>query len=285
MIPKDPILLIVAVVPTDKTHRRSIRRSSAIGDPRLPGGKMESTLQALRAVAALSALLLIQTGCCTIDLTCNSGGCGNSCGPSFAKDPLFDGTLRHRVKGKIHSCANKVACAGGCGEVYWDESINDPAVCDRCDASGNWVGHRGACSPLFVQLSQLWGTPYRASCASSSCSTGSCASGTCVGHGALINHLRGHSDCPSCQQSHGFDHLDGAMEEGVIQHGETIHQGAPSHASPTPAKPRVIESDQSTAPSNAQHRMRLHQRQSQPDPNGKLSAQLVNGHKRLVSNP
>ncbi|MFM7931688.1 MAG: hypothetical protein ACKO9Q_28600, partial [Pirellula sp.] len=98
---------------------------------------MESNLQALRTVAVLAALALIQTGCCTIDLSCNSGGCSSGCGPGFAKapltrDPLFDGTLRHRVKGKIHSCANRVACAGGCGEVYWDESINDPAVCDRC---------------------------------------------------------------------------------------------------------------------------------------------------------
>ncbi len=248
---------------------------------------MESTLQALRNVAVLAALALIQTGCCTIDLSCNSGGCSSGCGPGFAKDPLakdplFDGTLRHRVKGKIHSCANRVACAGGCGEVYWDESINDPAVCDRCDDSGHWVGHSGSCSPWFVQFAQLWGTPYRASCP-----TGSCASGSCSGHGSLINHLRGnvgcrscgessgfeHSDCPSCQHGQAIDHQEGYIDQGV------------THPSPTPATPRMIEGDSSPSPSNAKHRMRLHQRPSQADPNGKLSAQLVNGHKRLVSNP
>jgi hypothetical protein len=104
-----------------------------------------------------------------------------------------------------------------------------------------------------------------------------------------MNHLRGnvacrscgestsyeHSDCPSCQHGHGIDHQDGYIDQGVMQ---------PS-PSPTPAAPRVLEGDHSPSPSNAQQRMRLHQRPSQADPNGKLSAQLVNGHKRLVSNP
>ena len=256
---------------------------------------MESTLRALRVGAMLSALALLQSGCCTIDLTCVSGACGHSYGPSVQRAPLFDGTLKHRVKGSIHSCANKIACAGGCGEVYWDETVNDPAVCDRCDYTGTGTAGCGTCSPWFVRLAKLWGTPYQASCG-----TASCSGGSCLGHGSLVNHLRGHrgcascgaghevaqADCPSCQHGTVHETYDAHSHGDVIHEGDVIHHGsAPSSLVPTPAKPRAIEGGESAAPSSAQQRMRLHQRPSHSDPNGRLSAQLVNGHKRLVSNP
>ena len=90
--------------------------------------------------------------------------------------------------------------------------------------------------------------------------------------------------------------LDGVHDQEVIydsgiHHGNVIHEGGyPSQPAPTPAnprvsEPRVSEGQQSAAPSSAQQRMRLHQRPSQTDPNGRLSAQLVNGQRRLVSNP
>lgn len=269
---------------------------------------MESTLRALRFGAILSALFSLQIGCCTIDLNCSSRNCSSGCGPRFERDPLFDGTLKHRVKGSIHSCANKIACAGGCGEVYWDESINDPAVCDSCGHLGVSSACGGSCSPWFVRLAKLWGTPYHASCSDGTCNDGSCASGSCLGHGALINHLRGHTrcgscthgtsvshnDCPSCQSgyTHGHDgHLDATIYEDRFHEG-SVHEGAlmqPSGAgvkhAPTPAKPKELQNAESSAPASAQNRMRLHQRAGQSDPNGRLSAQLVNGHKRLVSNP
>jgi hypothetical protein len=66
--------------------------------------------------------------------------------------------------------------------------------------------------------------------------------------------------------------------------GQTLSNPAPRPV-PTPAAPKVSSGLESATPSNAQNRMRLHQRAGQSDPNGRLSAQLVNGHKRLISTP
>lgn len=89
---------------------------------------------------------------------------------------------------------------------------------------------------------------------------------------------------------HGVHDQEVIYDSG-IHNGNVIHEGGyPSQPAPTPAnsrvsQPRESEGQQSTAPSSAQQRMRLHQRPSQTDPNGRLSAQLVNGQRRLVSNP
>ena len=66
--------------------------------------------------------------------------------------------------------------------------------------------------------------------------------------------------------------------------GQTLSNPAPRQV-PTPAAPKVSSGPESATPSNAQNRMRLHQRSGQSDPNGRLSAQLVNGNKRLISTP
>jgi hypothetical protein len=66
--------------------------------------------------------------------------------------------------------------------------------------------------------------------------------------------------------------------------GQNLSNPAPRQV-PTPAAPKVSSGLESATPSNAQNRMRLHQRSGQSDPNGRLSAQLVNGHKRLISTP
>ena len=319
---------------TDKTQRRSNRRSPSSSYPRLPGGMMESCVHAPRygAIVILPSLILAILslslgGCCSIDLTCRSGACSKSCGPSIARDPLFDGTLKHRVAHSVHSCANQVACAGGCGEVYWDESIDDPAVIDRCDHHGLGAASCGSCNPWFVPMSRLWGTPYRASCSESTCSSGcndgACGQSTTHGHhSALVNHLRGHrgslgsglveaipsrkipahgNHCPSCQrgssrsvhgetiyegESHGESYSDSNGDSNGVSYemGQTHSNSAPRQV-PTPAAPKVSSGLESATPSNAQNRMRLHQRAGQSDPNGRLSAQLVNGHKRLISTP
>ena len=75
---------------------------------------MESTLRALRFGAILSALFSLQIGCCTIDLNCSSRNCSSGCGPRFERDPLFDGTLKHRsraafILAQIRSLAPEVA--------------------------------------------------------------------------------------------------------------------------------------------------------------------------------
>jgi hypothetical protein len=295
---------------------------------------MESCVRAPRygAIVILPSLILAILslslgGCCSIDLTCGSGACSKSCGPSIARDPLFDGTLKHRVAHSVHSCANQVACAGGCGEVYWDESIDDPAVIDRCDHQGLGAASCGSCNPWFVPMSRLWGTPYRASCGEAACSSGcndsACGQSTTHGHhSALVDHLRGHrgsigsglvgaipsrtipahrNHCSSCQRGssrsvHGetiyegeapgesYGEPQGESYGESYEMGQTLSNPAPRQV-PTPAAPKVSSGLESATPSNAQNRMRLHQRSGQSDPNGRLSAQLVNGHKRLISTP
>jgi hypothetical protein len=70
----------------------------------------------------------------------------------------------------------------------------------------------------------------------------------------------------------------------TYDNGQTLSNPTPMQV-PTPAAPRASQVSESATPSNAQNRMRLHQRSGQSDPNGRLSAQMVNGHKRLISTP
>ncbi len=292
--------------------------------------------KAYRLVLGIVATTLLQVGCCSVHISTagSKGGLGSACGPKFGcesgagcgvagcggacqdfgggKDPLFDGTLRHRVKHKIASCASGIACAGGCGEVYVDEAINDPHRCDPCDASGNWTGEAGGCLPWYGKLGHLWGIPYQGG----DCSQGSCLSGGCVGKGFLggLGHhgrvvysrgsVAGTSTCASCQGSRGgfngggYEGLgfeEGALENGVPMHDGVIYEGSDHGGSgagvmrsePTPATRPAVPVDGSAggAGSSAQNRIRLHQRTDRGDPNGKLSVQLVNGQRRLVAQP
>lgn len=272
---------------------------------------------AYRLVFGLVAASLFQVGCCSVHISTagNKCGLGAGCAPKLgcelgggcgvadcggvcqdvggAKDPLFDGTLGHRVKHKIASCASGIACAGGCGEVYIDEAISDPHRCDSCDNSGNWVGGSGSCLPWYSKLGHLWGIPYQGG----DCPQGSCITGGCLGKGflgGLGHHGRvvypresfvGQSHCASCQGSHGV--VDGGgFEEGAVESGVPVHDGV-IRSEPTPAtRPSVAPADAAGgAGSSAQHRTRLHQRSDRADPNGKLSVQLVNGQRRLVAQP
>lgn len=269
----------------------------------------------LRACVLVCVTLAIQVGCCSIELNCGSrscgmlpgrllgtrhagclahcdsgcsDSCGHSCGTSCSRDPLFDGTVRHRVKGHISSCANKIACAGGCGEIYWDESINDPRECDRCDSIGEWTGASNHCSPWFSRLCQWWGTPYRAPCGGH---TG-CSS---CGHGVSSVD----ASCPSCQHENDL-HMDDESviydgptssmvptKHGYSQHSANASRGGLASPSPTPAKPKAANANSAPAGTSAQSRIRLHKQGGEAiaDPHGKLSVQLVNGQKRLVSTP
>ncbi len=288
--------------------------------------------KAYRLVLGLVAASLLQVGCCSVHISTAGSKCGlgTGCGPKLgcelgggcgvadcggacqdvggAKEPLFDGTLRHRVKHKIASCASGIACAGGCGEVYVDEAISDPRRCDSCDNSGNWVGGSGGCLPWYSKLGHLWGVPYQGG----DCSQGSCLTGGCLGKGflggGLGHHGRvvypresvvGQSHCSSCQGSHGV--LDGGgFEEGAVESGVQLHDGViyggsehgasgagviRSESTPA-ARPSIPPAEAAGGTgSSAQHRIRLHQRSERTDPNGKLSVQLVNGQKRLVAQP
>lgn len=57
------------------------------------------------------------------------------------------------------------SCNSGCGEIYIDPWINEPAGCDPCDSCGNYNGQScGSCRPVLSGLATLWGYRYDAHC-------------------------------------------------------------------------------------------------------------------------
>jgi len=123
-------------------------------------------------------------GCCSVRLVgdrCDLGGCGESDFEGVGSC----GTLRSRIANRIRS----TNCSSGCGEIYWDEQINEPPVCDPCGCNGEFeCGGGRSCPTALGRLRNLWGYRYMPSncneCTScgttASQSTGSCS--TCAGN-------------------------------------------------------------------------------------------------------
>ena len=98
----------------------------------------------------LSLLLVLITlpllsGCVGPNAHGPLGGC---CGPIALGDGCNSGGCT--------SCSD--ACSG-CGELYVDPWINNPADCvDPCDTCGNYNGQScGKCRPMFEGIRSLWG--------------------------------------------------------------------------------------------------------------------------------
>jgi hypothetical protein len=65
-----------------------------------------------------------QDGACGDQVQCGSGCDGGKC----------DGRLCRRLWSAMFHCT-------GCGELYWNEWINDPPACvEPCDCYGNYIG-------------------------------------------------------------------------------------------------------------------------------------------------
>lgn len=236
---------------------------------------------AFRWCLGLCCLSMLQVGCVRIQLAGESGhtgwlhhdarqhavvaGAGCECsscdaGPSGCRDgcddgcgipglqPLFDTNWCGLIKQSFCHCGNKLACQGACGEVYWDEHINEPPVCDPCGAQGTFVGGGCvSCKPWYGRWRDLWGYRYDApgctSCASSGVGIGH-------GHGVYGQPARGHASagCTSC--NHGGEAVvhEGSWGDSQSVYSESIGSGAtPSTTaphtnapSPTPAKPKVV---------------------------------------------
>ncbi len=148
----------------------------------------------------------------------------------------------------------RMACAGGCGEVYVDEYLNHPPIndpcgsCDTgCDSCGsgscgaNYVG--GTCQPsrpVLKRLAQFWGIQYIPS------DCGECGSGgcDCGGSGSIVSGYSAHSsgDC-NCGGSHSGHSVESApMEvyEGSLQPVPQTRQNIvpePVQAAPKKAPP------------------------------------------------
>ena len=141
-------------------------------------------------------LLASHIGCCTIRMAgdgCATGSCGGGlgcgamgCGAMGCGGSGACGTLRSRIADRIRG----TNCGSGCGEIYWDEHINERPVCDPCGCDGEFdCGGSGNCPTVLGRLRNLWGYRYIPSncgeCTScettpSRCSSGSCS--TCAGN-------------------------------------------------------------------------------------------------------
>ena len=123
-------------------------------------------------------------GCCSVRLV--GDGChGGACGESDCEGIGSCGNLRSRIANRIRS----TNCSSGCGEIYWDEHINEPPVCDPCGCDGEFeCGAGRTCPTALSRLRSLWGHRYMpSSCGEcNSCGTktspssGSCS--TCAGN-------------------------------------------------------------------------------------------------------
>ena len=152
------------------------------------------------------------------------GGCGsNACGPN-ACGP---GACGHGGCGS--------GCSG-CGELYIDPWINDPAdCCDPCDCCGNHNGQScGKCRSIFSGAKCLWG--YRCgnegACGDASCD-GACDGGCDAGCGAAPNCGCDGLGCGECAR--GYLELDhGCGCESACDCGVEAACGIEYAASPMP---------------------------------------------------
>lgn len=199
--------------------------------------------------AILVSFVSFFSGCCSIH--CNDGcgvvgGCGmggmsyvgnscGGCGSCGSCTSILHGELAARVRNHVVG-----GCSSGCGEVYCDESINEPRTCDPCGPCGEFTGDSCcACPPLLERLRILWGTPYIGSCdPCGAVSTGCSSCNSCSSSSNAVYSSRGHEGgyCPSCR--------DGGA--GIPQEQYSAPQ---RHAMPKPAAPRMPANN---APMNAQ---------------------------------
>ncbi len=144
--------------------------------------------------------------------------------------------------GCVGTCAGDgCGTCDGCGELYIDPWINDPAdCCDPCDSCGNFNGQScGKCRPVFAGVKSLWG--YR-------CDDG-CDGGCDGGCGGGCTHGGGDCGCDGALPNSGGQYMSGyaggqptlALGEGeriVESHmsGEPAPVRSGAVPSPTPAR-------------------------------------------------
>lgn len=211
---------------------------------------MSSSTQYLFAVlVALSGLF---TGCCSVGgpVGCGvSNSCGNAC------PGLLHGELAGRIRDAITG-----GCCSGCGEVYYDEQINEPPTCDPCSGCGEFTGAScGECRPLFERLRDLWCAPCGTSCACDAAGSDAYTTGT-PGSGYCPNCRDGVAGNPSQHAHHHAQHAPtqsvpstqaiGKSEEGIM-----VPKSAPSSklepvpdpVSDAPSKPIPVRSEGTTS--------------------------------------
>ncbi len=125
-------------------------------------------------------LLASHVGCCSVRRVgggCESSACSD-CGDCGGVGACA--SLRSRIADRIRS----TNCSSGCGEIYWDEQINEPPVCDPCGCNGAYeCGSCRSCPSALGRLRSLWGHRYQPSnceeCSSCGTNSGYGGSGAC----------------------------------------------------------------------------------------------------------
>ncbi len=146
-------------------------------------------------------LLASHVGCLSIRLVgdgCETGACG---GGQDCEGIGSCGSLRSRIADHIRS----KNCGSACGEIYWDEHINEPPVCDPCGCNGEFeCGSVGSCPTAWGRLKNLWGTRYVptnceecSSCGNLPIQNGSGSCSTCAGNTHAEYPTEGYSAAPT----------------------------------------------------------------------------------------
>ena len=106
-------------------------------------------------------LLLSHVGCCSVRMMgegCGAANCGGGC--SAGCDTMDFGDRVVPFAGFGNRIANHIRsknCSSGCGEIYWDEQINEPPVCDPCGHDGEFTGDScRSCPTTLRRLRNLW---------------------------------------------------------------------------------------------------------------------------------
>ena len=172
-------------------------------------------------------LLISHVGCCSVRFV--GDGCGaGACGDVDCEGVASCGSLRARIADRIRS----TNCGSGCGEIYWDEHINEPPVCDPCGCNGEFeCGSCRSCPTALGRLRNLWGYRYMPS---------SC--GECNSCGVTSMH-GGASSCSTCaSNTQSYDTSDAH----VSSHSNTMNPQPTENSvitrTPTPAKPKSAPS-------------------------------------------
>jgi hypothetical protein len=214
----------------------------------------------LRWGLGVLATLSLQIGCCSIHVDYEGPHCGIKPGCSEPACPadtcVADGActinglghVRHSFAALKNHAKHNLTCGSGCGEVYWDEHINEPPVCDPCGCDNEWVGECGHCKPWYAKLRDLWGYPYAAAHCANSGGFGPCTDcghnsygGQCSNCGHGIHAAKRQFSVPYAE-SYGVDGESNlVIASPESEAADTVPIRDPE-AVPTPAKPKPMPS-------------------------------------------
>lgn len=183
-------------------------------------------------------LLLSHVGCCSVRMIgdgCGSGpcggGCSDGCEPLGFGDHVGFGDHMAPFAGIGHRMADHIRskhCSSGCGEIYWDEQINEPPVCDPCGCDGEFTGDTcRSCPTALRRLRNLWSYHRYQPSKCDSCSS-------CGGDAGFV----GASTCSSCSSGIGDNasmhtHLEPTPS---MQSQSTPTQSMPTQSMQSPSK-------------------------------------------------